>query len=472
MPTSKEAFALFTVVGFGSGWITNDAVFANMGWLMDALPAEGLYLPTHADVAAKTAIVVVSAFLWVAFLGAGYVPGFAEYKRLVWLLYAGGVSANVMVALLWWVTVGSVSPVILLAMCIGSACGTISIAYVWPLAPVFFESGVVAALIAGNGIAALVTGLLGLLQAEVPAFGVLPFTLCVAAMIATAAAAWSYILHHRLGFRTAAPKEAAAASRDKAAGEGSVLLTTAPALLTSVAGPTDATPSCVVLLRECATMLALALPTGGATWGVALPILQFATAHASCDCSPHAATTRSTYTLATSGAFVLMPFGALLAQRCPTTDLRVLALLDVLQLLMLGVQLGGVAAADPMTCKQGARLALIATTAAMRMNDTYIMTRNPSTGSKMAAGPAAPPLRRCGSAASAALTVSAARASHGAWRGQTSSSCTRDAWPRGGSASARKRPAPSSLGNASSSRSNCSARSSSCSCRAATCAVC
>ena len=147
------------------------------------------------------------------------------------------------------------------------------------------------------------------------------------------------------------------------------------ASLLNAAAPAEAleSPSSALLVRECSQFWALAIPTASLTWGVALPILQFATANAGCDCDPHAEVPRTTYTLATSGAFVLMPLGTLLAFLRPTRSLRLLAALDSVQLALLSILLCGVSGASFMRCNDGARVAIILSTTAMRALDGYIM---------------------------------------------------------------------------------------------------
>ena len=360
----SEAFLAFMLVGFGTGWTVCDAALGNMAWLMRRLPAEGLLLPTHADIAGKATAFTCALACWVA-MGADYKPSFAAFRTGMWALYVAGMAAALLMAAFWSVTVGDVAVFVILGTALGSAIGTFSVCCVYSFAAVFFDDAVVAAILTGNGVGSALAGVLGLVQGAQPAFGTTAAMLVTAGLVGAAMCGWRHIL-----VRGLAMAPSGASPEDDAAAERPLL----PPPPEPPGGGAEASKGWATLARLGLPLWLLAGVTAASTWGVALPTLQFATAHAGCDCAVDAELPSRTYTLATSSAFILMPLGALLAHVAPCTDLRALAALDAAQLGMLSVQVAAIRGAPAMRCSPAARTAVIVCTAGMRATDSYIST--------------------------------------------------------------------------------------------------
>lgn len=369
MTVSASTFCAFVTVGLGTGWIMVDASFANMGRLMAWHSQEGLLLPTHTDIAAKLSGLLVLSGCWVAIISR-YSPSFAAFRRLLWTMYIVAFSSAVLEACLWSLSIDGIALFVIVPTGIGCAIGTLSVAVVNAFAPIFFDETVVAAMIAGNGVGGLIAGLLGLLQASVSGFDTTIYMLCIAGLIAVALLAWRHILHHELAFKESTTDEASKTMSKYASGaddEGA-------ALLQPEKENKQANEGWLSILKLSAPLWAIGIPSQTATWGVTFPSLQFATAHAGCDCNTQAELPALTYSIAASSAFILMPCGALLAHFVPVYDLRALAALDVIQMVTLALVMSAVTGQPFMTCSETARITLIVSVAAMRLLDQYIIT--------------------------------------------------------------------------------------------------
>ena len=409
-----STFAAFVAVGLGTGWTMVDASYANMAQLMSKLP-EGLMLPSHADIIGKICSSLTIGVCW-ACIYMAFAPDFTTFRRMIWTLYAVAFTSALLMASLWFVTIGGIGVFVILPVAIGTIVGTLSSAVVYPMAPIFFDEAVVAAVLTGNGVGATVAGLLGLLQASSRSFGTTYFMLCIAGLTAVAIFSWRHILQHRLAFKDDADGDASSDSTKGTAAAAAAAATTAVARTAAagrggggggengVASPPSAgsaeqglavkqphestallkqplkqpeeeeEESMWMLVKMTAPFWALAIPTQAATWGVVFPALQFATAHTGCDCSPGAALPKATYSIASSCAYILMPCGALLAYFVPIRSLRFLAALDVLQMAMLTIVVCAMTGVSFMRCSEAARIALIICVGAMRLIDQYIST--------------------------------------------------------------------------------------------------
>jgi hypothetical protein len=393
-------FLLFTCLGFGTGWTMCDATMANMAWLMARLP-ESMQLPTHVDMVGNIGIAVTLVCVWIT-LGLGYQPNFAGYQRGLWLLYALGLLASLLLGSLWWVLLQGLAIFVYIPIFMGTTIGTLTVSCVYPLSAVFFDDAVIPALLFGDGVGSLVAGSLGVVQGVDPHFAPMALMGIVAVLIAAACTAWLVILRGEIGRRpperpsqggalNATSKGKAARSSEARQPDSVSVSVGSPvqplvektALLSASSAHTagaDAGASAAwrttaaEIVRLSAPLWALQAPTTAVTWGLAAPALQFATAYAGCDCDTRATVPAFTYALSFSSSFILMPFGALLAHALPLHTLRSLGLLVGVQLVLAIIQLLGIAGVPFMRCSKAASIFLIVSTATMRTLDTYLTT--------------------------------------------------------------------------------------------------
>lgn len=353
MPLTAPTFAAFTVVGVGMGYSLVDASFANAGSYMRVLP-EGLLLPSYMDISCKVAQLLVALSCGLV-LGSGYSPTSQAYRNFVFAILGTAITAAIAESALWRVS----SVFVILPTALAATVAAFSQSAVSPLAVVFFDESVVTALITGNGVGAMVAGLLGILHDRVAEFSSTALLLVVAFNVAVSTVCW-HVIHQRGLAMSSSSLPRYASKQPKLHGESSTLLAQETA--------TD----CRAIASTAWVLWVLQGMDTTATWGINFPTLQFAAAAAACDCDAASPAVSHVYTLATSTAFILMPFGALLALAFPTYSLRTLTALCCMQAALAIVHLCQVAVPGFGECSFGAKVMVVLIAGVLRCTDTYV----------------------------------------------------------------------------------------------------
>ncbi|KAL1515289.1 hypothetical protein AB1Y20_001382 [Prymnesium parvum] len=354
MAPSGEAveFGAFLLLGMGSQWIVNDALFQNMDIFTSVLP-EGLQLPNTAGSLSGAIGTVVVLVLWAVVCAGGLSE--AKYTTGSWILISVSPIAAFVAAVAWRALIGRTSIVVWVSLFLSSSVGQASYFIQMPMLAQYFSETALSATLTGSGVGSMTAGGLGLVQAASAAFGPTPFMLIITAVCTLSTASWAFILSRGLG-------------RPRTTGSASKILPPAQPSLCCFfheeEGRKSRESSPLVLSAEprlfvpqLLACLAMGSLINITTWG--LTFLQFATSSASCSCDPSDRVAQETYDLATALSYVAMPLGGLLSYLVPLYDIRVLSALVVVHTLFYLLQTLAVANVGFMSCSAGARFCVI-----------------------------------------------------------------------------------------------------------------
>ncbi|KAL1503733.1 hypothetical protein AB1Y20_012204 [Prymnesium parvum] len=350
MRAEHRDFAAFLLLGVGTQWMVNDAVYQNMDVFTAVLP-EGIRLPNTAGSLSGALGPIFALSLWAVVCSTGL--SLEKYLAANWILAVYPPLVAFVVACAWRAVVGDTSIVIWAALFLTNAGGQASYFVQVPMLARYFSETSVSATMTGSGIGSMVAGGLGLIQAGTSSFSPMWVMLCVTFISASSTVAWYLIVSRGWG-RIRLPEEG-----------GGKKSTTESTLLVSETEQRLWQP----VMVACLLMGALLNIT---TWGISF--LPYASLGASCTCDPSDHIAQRNYDLATSLAYVAMPIGGFLSYVLPVYDVRFHAFLVSLHSFAYLLQTFAVVGVSFMNCSAGARVTVVLGNMVLRGVFQYVIT--------------------------------------------------------------------------------------------------
>lgn len=361
-PSELYIYTLFVVLGWGTQWLSADALDQCMAIFMAKLPG-GLNLRQVASSLVANVCSSVGVLLWMIIFGCGRTPTYRVYVAGGWVLVCASLLCVFVAAVGWTAVIGNTAVVVIVTVGIANLLGMMTYLVQMPMIAIFFSETCVSAVMTGAGMASLFAGLLGLVQSASPeGFGPSALLAFVVALCAASLYAWSHILRHGIGRR---PASSNVSDEDKPV---RARVTEASELLPTVA---PAPVPRKILDSYTVSVLLMGALVNAQTWG--FNFLQFATSKASCTCNTTDAAAQLTFQLATALAFLAMSFGGLLSYVAPSAELRIHAALTALHALAFIVQTLAAAGVRFMTCGTAAQAVVVLSNVVLRGVYQYLV---------------------------------------------------------------------------------------------------